>query len=264
MKQILHQNNFFIYTLILLPLFFTNILYVVASKHFEPIEIVELQSAGILPKGFFDVQTNLFTSGGVRMSFRLSPLKNINLGLSFGGTNIIGTGKVSFQNLPGVLLKFRPIDEKITFPAISFGFSTQGFGPYNYENKTFETFSEGIFAVASKSFTNFLGYFDTHLGINYSFEPRPKDRKINLFVGISQEMFNILQLNLEYNTTLADTINMKGKGLLNFSAAFWLTNNLCVGLILKDLTNNIKQRSNPERNLMLRYIGNFLPSKTSN
>lgn len=229
------------------------------AKATEPNEIVELPTAGILPKGTFTIQSNFFNNGGMRLRFLLSPFTNFTLGISYSGTNIIGSGEVNFQHLPGVQIKFRFFDERITFPALSIGLSTQGFGNYYKELERFQTYSPGIYLVASKGFKNFFGIFDVSLGINYSLEPKPNRRGINLYGGFSQFIFKYLQLNLEYNSTLDESNKdvMLHKGLLNFSTAFLLKPNVKIELILKDLLKNFRSNTGIERNILIQYSGEF-------
>ncbi len=225
----------------------------------EPIEIVELPTAGILPKGTFVIQSNFFSNGGMRIGFLLSPFSNFMLGISYSGTNIIGSGEVIFQHLPGVQIGFRFLDERINFPALSIGLSTQGFGYYKKDVERFQTYSPGFYLVASKGFKNLLGIFDISLGINYSLEPKPSRRGINLYGGFSQFILRYLKLNLEYNSNLDETTNdvMTRKGLLNFSTVFMLNPNVKIGLILKDLLGNLRSSSAIERNIVIQYSGEF-------
>ncbi len=225
----------------------------------EPIYIFELPTAGVLRKGEFSVESNFFKFGGLRLAFNLAPFKNFIFGASFGGTYLIGVSKIQFQKYPGILLKYRLIDEEMSFPAIALGVSTQGFGPFYGNENRFETFSPGVFLVGSKAFKNYLGTFDLHLGFNYSFEPKPRDRTISFYVGLCQTALNFIRLNLEYNANLDEGTNimLKNKGLLNFSIDFFLRYNIKFGISLKDLLGNLKNTTSPERNLFFQYTGNF-------
>lgn len=252
-----HQNNAII---ILLCLFLFAINSFSQTKtRFEPNLIVELQTAGCYGKGTYAIQFNSFTNGGVRFMLGISPFNNFVLGVSYSGTNIIGTGDATFQNLPGVILKFRFFDEKVSFPALSIGVNTQGYGRYFRESGRFETYSTGVFLVASKSFTNPIGPFDIHFGLNYSFEPKPKERTPNFYFGFSQEILQLLSLNLEYNATLEERNNqyLSKKGILNASLNFLLTKNITAGIIFKDLLVHLQGRTGIERNFVLHYVNYF-------
>ncbi|MCX7908832.1 MAG: YjbH domain-containing protein [Ignavibacteria bacterium] len=225
----------------------------------EPTKIVELQTAGVNSKGTFSVESWFFKSGGLRIELNFTPFSNFILGVSYGGTNLIGSSNATFQNLPGLLVKFRVVEEKINFPAFAVGISTQGFGPYYLQYHRFETLSPGIFFVGSKAFKNFLGICDLHLGLNYSLELKPKQRAINFYAGVGQKISNFLRFSFEYNSNLDEKSSelMRSKGLLNTSLYVYLSPNVQIGLIFKDLLTNIKSQNSPERNLELIYSGSF-------
>lgn len=228
----------------------------------EPLQIVELPTAGIVDKNRFAINSEFFHSGGVRFDFYVSFIKDFLFGFSFSGTKIVGSGKLSeidFQRFPGIFLKYRLFDEKIFFPAIAVGLSTQGFGEYSYDASRFDTYSPGLFTIGSKSFKNSLGFFTTHLGFNYSFEPKVKNRALNFYIGIQQEYKDILAINLEYNATRDEIPGeyLISKGLLNFMFQVYIYSNLTIGLIEKDLLLHFKDRTSTERKIFIQYIGNF-------
>lgn len=252
-------SNFIIYIICLLLIapFFPSL--ALASQFQEPTKIVELLSAGVFSKGTYAIESNFFKSNGLRLALDFAPFSNLNIGVSFGGTNIIGSSSITFQELPAVTIKFRFLDEKLNFPALAIGVSTQGFGPYYTGLKRFETFSPGVFLVGSKAFKNIIGIFDVHLGANYSFEPKPSARSVNFYLGMCQTMFDYFRVNIEYNANLDEHTKeiMKSKGLLNFSIDISLAQNVKFGLIFKDLLGNIQNQDKPERNISIGYTGRF-------
>jgi hypothetical protein len=254
----MNQQNRLILILLCLSLFPINS-FSQTKTRFEPNYIVELQTAGCYEKGTYAIQFNSFTNGGVRFTFGVSPFNNFVLGVSYGGSNIIGTGNTTFQSLPGVILKFRFLDEKISFPALAIGVNTQGYGHYYRDTERFETYSTGVFLVASKSFTNPIGFFDIHFGVNYSFEPKPKERTPNFYFGFSQEVLQLLSLNFEYNATLEEHTNryLSKKGIFSASLNFLLTKNITAGIIFKDLLVHLQGRTGIERNFVLHYVNYF-------
>ncbi|MGQ9820100.1 MAG: hypothetical protein ACUVQ1_09305 [Candidatus Kapaibacteriales bacterium] len=228
----------------------------------EPLQIVELPTAGLVAKSSFAINSEFFHSGGIRFDFFASVVKDLLLGFSFSGINIVGSGKLSdidFQRFPGVFIKYRLIDERILFPAIAIGLSTQGFGKYSSSARRFETYSPGIFLIGSKSFKNSLGFFTVHLGMNYSLEPAVTNRALNYYIGLEQEYQDILAINLEYNATRDEIPGeyLKSKGLLNFMFQVYVYNNFTVGLIYKDLLLHFRDRPSSERKIFIQYIGNF-------
>ena len=78
----------------------------------EPRYIVDLPTAGVLRPSVFALDFDFFQQGGVAMSVQAGALENFNLGVSFGGKEVIGSRKIIFQKFPGIFLKYRFLDEK--------------------------------------------------------------------------------------------------------------------------------------------------------
>lgn len=228
----------------------------------EPLQIVEMPTAGIDPKNSYIINAEFFHSGGIRFDFHSTLFKDLLIGISYSGIDIVGSSKLSdidFQGLPGIFLKYRLLDETISIPAIAIGLSTQGFGAFSSSSKRFETFSPGFFIICSKSFKNQLGFFSAHFGTNYSFEPLPKNRALNFFLGVQQEYKNAIALNIEYNATLDEIAGeyLKSKGLLNLSLQIYINDNFTIALIGKDLLLHFKNRTSIERKIFLQYKSSF-------
>lgn len=223
---------------------------------YETRYIVEMPTAGVIPKGTFSFVGEIFNNGGILGDFSVSPFENFNIGLSFSGIGIIGDETPKFQNLPGISVKFRIFNETTYFPAILIGVNTQGRGEWLSDLKRFETHSPGVFISSSKSFSWKLGYLAIHLGIGYSFE----DVKIpNLWLGIEQSLGSIFSLDIEYNANLDEEtgIVMKRKGLLNVSLRSSILKGLTLELKIKDLLENSKLRKGFLRIISLELIQSF-------
>src|SRR3989339_2152303 len=108
---------------------------------YESLYIVNMPTAGIVPKYSFSIYSNIFENSGLFAEINASPFSNFNMGLSFGGTNILGNGEVTWQSLPGVLIRIRIFDESLGFPAILIGFNSQGRGSYSADLKRFQNLS---------------------------------------------------------------------------------------------------------------------------
>ena len=132
-----------------------------ALEKFEPRYIVDAPTAGILENMSYCLDAKLVGSGGFLFDFTASFFKFMNLGLSYGGTGVIGAYPMNLQKYPGVHLKFRLFNEDTVFPAIAIGFNSQGKGTYFYDksennnsvNQRHQQLSPDFYLVASKSFT---------------------------------------------------------------------------------------------------------------
>ena len=225
---------------------------------YETRYIVDMPTAGVLPKSGFSVYSQFFTQGGMLIELAAAPFTNFNFGISYSGINIIGEGDIQFQKLPGVQIRWRLIDETKLFPAILIGLNTQGRGYFHKDYQRFQTLYPGIYGAVSKNFTWALGSLALHGGLNYSFENRDTKGIPDIWAGIEQSISSSTSINLEYNTNLdEDHKVMSTKGLLNASIRMSFIKGLTFELIFRDLFNNTKNISGFERWLGLEFINNF-------
>lgn len=231
-----------------------------SESKFEPRTIVDMPTAGVLSKGNYSINGNTFPNGGIALNFTAGIFTNFNLGLSFASNNIISNENLESQNLPGINLCYRIVDEKKEFPAITLGVNTQGKSRYLVDNKRFETLSPGLYLAVSKYFDSFIGNNSVHFGVNYSFEPVPTKRNINSYFGFEQTLGSSLSLNLEYNLLLNESDNLiykNGKGLFNSSIKYSFDNNLSIELQFRDLLRSNTQNLGINRIFAFEYIAKF-------
>jgi hypothetical protein len=220
-----------------------------------PIEsrfIVDMPTAGVLSKGSFAVNGLFFPGGGVMTEISAAPFTNFNMGVSFSGTNIIGSGEVLWQNLPGVSLRLRLLNEMDYLPAFLIGVSTQGRGIFYEDGKRFERLSPGLFLAFSKNYKYFAGSVAVHGGINYSFEPSPAQRAPNFYIGLEHSIGGPASLSIEFNPNIDDKNKdfYNQNGLLNISLRLSIISGLTIELQVRDLLEH-----NPEGNGFARFAG---------
>jgi hypothetical protein len=229
------------------------------KPQYESRYIVDMPTSGVVPKNDFALYTNFFTGGGLMMELTAAPFNDFNMGLSFSGSNIIGSGDPKWQNYPGIQIRWRMIDETLLFPAISLGVNTQGRGQYNTATKAFQVYSPGVYAAASKNFSWFLGTIAFHCGITYSFEPARKDRVPNLYLGIEQSLGKSASINFEYNFLTNQNMNksFSDRGLLNAALRWSITDGLTLELQARDLLVHQVSATGFMRSFGVEYIGKF-------
>lgn len=225
----------------------------------EPIRIVDMPTAGVIESGNYSVYGLAFPGGGLMTELSFGIFNNFNAGLSYGGINIVGSGKMSFQNYPAIHLKYRLINEISYFPAVVLGVDLQGREKYYNEFRRFRTMSPGIFFVMSKAFRWQYGLFSVHAGSNYSFEPPENQRKVNFYAGLEHSIFGIGSINFEYNNN-SDDLNktiMESNGLLNLGLKFILIRGLTLDFQLRDILENYTNSKGISRSLGLTFINRF-------
>ncbi len=220
--------------------------------------IVDLPTAGVLPKLHHAISTHIFPEGGLMIEWSLAPFQDFNVGIAFGGTGLIGNGAIEWQKAPGLHARYRILNETQSLPALLLGFSSQGRGKYDSDSERFATQSPGIYAALSKSF-EMLGRLDLHAGVNYSFEPSPDDRTANLYLGLNKSIGAIFSLAAEYNATFFDNYRemLDHRGLLNASARCALGKGFTLEFQVRDILSHFRDASNPTRTLTIEYSGSF-------
>ena len=226
---------------------------------YESQYIVNMPNAGVLPKSSFSFTSNIFENSGILMELNTSPFNSFNLGISYGGMNILSNREIVWQNLPGILIKLRIIDETLQFPAIVIGFNSQGRGSYIPELKRFQNQSPGFYFSVSKFYTWKIGAIGFHGGLNYSLEPSTSNRLPNFYGGIEQNIGNRGSVNIEYNATLDEKpgLVMDKKGLLNLSFRYAFTQNMTIEFQFIDILKNMKGNQGALRRLGIEYVDSF-------
>ena len=226
---------------------------------YEYRKLIDMPTAGILDKGNVALSSELLPNGTLLAKIEAGIFKNFNIGLSYGGSNIIGSGSPDWYPFPpGVNLRVRLMDETVIIPAIAIGFDTQGKGEYFKDQKRYSVKAPGLFAAASKNFS-LLGYLSLHGVINYSvLEDKDGDNFINLMLGAEKTIGSSFSLLAEYNFALNDNSTSyfgDGKGYLNLGIRWSIGNGVTVGFDLRDLLQNKKWHPTAaDRSLMIDFI----------
>ena len=225
----------------------------------EPRFLVDVPTAGMLDKGTFALDVDFYQEGGVLFGMSAGILERLSFGISYGGMRLIGAESPVMNDIPGVNLRIRIIEENMAFPAIVIGFDSQGKDGYIKGQDRYRIKSPGLFAVASKNYL-LLGYFSLHGGVNYSFERADGDRDINLFIGAEKTIGPIISVVAEYNFGLNDNSGSaigKGRGYVNAGLKVSIGNGLTLGVNMKDIIKNGRDISVANRTVRLEYARAF-------
>ncbi|MBI1806394.1 MAG: YjbH domain-containing protein [Ignavibacteria bacterium] len=222
----------------------------------EPRYLIDLPTAGIIPHGNLALDMDFYQLGGLLVCTSIGAFDRLLLGVSYGGTKIIGRDKPTWNSTPGFSVKLRVIEETIFLPAIAVGFDSQGKEAYLDELNRYTIKSVGFYVVASKNYRA-LGFLSLHGGVNYSLERADNDSDPNLFAGVEKTLGPILSVMAEYNLGANDSDHNargKGRGYFNAGVRMSVGNGLSLGLNLKDLLKNQQDVSVGSRTVVLEYV----------
>lgn len=229
------------------------------DANIEPRMLVDMPTAGMLPGSSFALGFDFYRDGGLLTGMSFGVMDRVMLGLSYGGTGLIGAGDVEMNELPGVHLRVRILEESASIPAVAVGFESQGRDGYLRDLDRYRVKSPGFFGVLSRNYS-WLGNLGLHLGVNYSMERGDEDRDVNFFAGADKTIGGVISLVAEYNLASNDSDGKaigKGRGYLNTGLRWSAGGGLTLGLNVKDILRNSRDGETVSRTLQLEYIRFF-------
>jgi len=224
----------------------------------EPRYLFNMPTAGVLSRGVYAVEGWFYSGGGSFASLSVGISDRVTFGVAYGGGNIIGNGSPDWNKLPGVMFRYRIIEETLSMPAITIGFESQGRENYLDAGDRFERKSPGFFAVATKNYA-FLGFITLHGGINYSLET-DDDEDPNFYVGIEKTIGSEVSVYSQYDFAINDnneTALGDGHGYLDLGVRWSLGKGMTLEFNLTNLTDNIKYLDSASRSVRLEFINKF-------
>jgi len=234
----------------------TLIILICSSTLFAKIQRLDLvtaPTAGILGHRQVLYRVDFSPYGGITGYLNIGLLDKMNLGISYGGDNIISYNEPDF--LPHLNFNFRArfLEETVTLPAIAVGFDNQGYLPY-YDGRFFYK-SPGFYAVASKNYGFLYGDLSFHLGGNYTLETTDKEGP-DFFAGFIY-IYEFFKLTLDYRAGLDDNLDTEKRGYLNGSVGFLLEDGVEFSLLFVDMMENKGKEISMGRMLRLNILKNF-------
>jgi hypothetical protein len=225
----------------------------------EPRYLVDVPTAGMLHKGNVALDVDFYQAGGVLVGVGVGVFDRLTLGLSYGGSRLIGSETPIMNEVPGFIVKVRLFEESIAFPALALGFDSQGRDGYIESLDRYVIKSPGLFVTLSKNYA-LLGFFSIHGGANYSLERADGDRDFNLFAGVEKTLGPTISLVAEYNVAMNDNsaeATGRGWGYLNAGARWSIGSGLTLALNLKDIIHNTEHVSVANRTVRLEWVKAF-------
>lgn len=235
-----------------------------AQGALEPTRLVDSPTAGLIDKGRFAIDLRLFPDGGVLTQINAGVMRRLSIGLSYGGVNVVGDDAIDWHPRVEVAVRYRVIEESTGLPAITAGYETQGYGPYEGDVR-YEVKSKGFFIAGSKNYISGFGQFGVHGGLNWSRERDDGDEDLSGWMGIDKTINEELAVVGEYDFAFNDndaTSLGSGRGYLNAGAYWSAVPNISIGFVFKNvLGNGNSDGSGPDpdlsRELSVRYSEEF-------
>jgi hypothetical protein len=229
--------------------------------------LVDTPTAGLLERGEMGFDTRIYGDGGVLFTFQVGVFRALNMGVSYGGTGIVGQGDVNWNRQPEVHLRYRLLNESFIWPALNIGYSGQGYGKRFEDRYQFK--ARGFYGVGSKNFLlagrSIIGF---HAGINYNTGEVDDDSGTNYWFGYHHALNQDLTLVLEYDCALQDRyvtqkhpdtsivtqLDRRDRGYLSGALRWTFAEKLSLIFHFKDLLGNQENLENFEREIRIQYV----------
>lgn len=225
----------------------------------EKLHLIDTPTAGTLPRGSFEIHLRMFGNGGLLSGVAVGLTPRFMIGLSYGGENIIGAGDINWNPNPGIQGRIRVIDETFATPAVTIGFDSQGYGPYNDEFNRYQIKSKGFFAAASKNYA-ILFNLGVHGGLNLSLENDDDDESLDFFLGADLSFNREFRFLFEYDPGRNDNNDKgfgTGDGFMNVGVQWTFSERLFVEFYLKNLLKNGPEGTDINRVFRIAYLEYF-------
>lgn len=225
-----------------------------------PRRMIDAPTAGTLRKGSFDTELRAFPNGGMLGILQIGLTDRWQIGISYGGSEVISSNDPSWNPRMQFLTKLQIISESISFPGVAVGFEDQGFGLWVDSLNRYQIKSKGFFVVGSKGYRGTSFTSSIHGGLSYSREDDDDD-DISFFFGADMVFDNNVGFVSEFDMALNDDRTPrslgKGRGYLNAGVRWMLLDRIFVEGVLKDLLQNRRDTDTFGRELRLLYFESF-------
>jgi hypothetical protein len=160
----------------------------------EFLELVDVPTAHTLPRAAYTLGLRMLPEGGVLAGLRIGVTPYLQVGVSYGAGNVVGSGEPDWNDRVEFEAKLRLAEEQQVIPALAFGYDSRGYGK-QMEDGGYEKASVGFYVVASKTLP-FSDYWQLHAGVSRTLEE--EHVKPDLFAGLTARLSQEFSVAAEY------------------------------------------------------------------
>lgn len=158
------------------------------------LELVDVPTAHTLPRGAYTLGLRMLPEGGVLAGLRIGVTPYLQVGVSYGAANIVGTGEPDWNDRVEFEAKLRLAEEQRVIPGLAAGYDSRGYGRQD-EDAGYEKASVGFYLSASKTLP-FSEYWQIHVGVSRTLEVHKV--RPDLFIGLSARLSEEFSVAAEY------------------------------------------------------------------
>lgn len=212
------------------------------NLRFRPLQrLIDCPSAGGPETKSYEFELTAFPDGGLLAGLAISPFQRFTLGVSYGGTGVIGYGAPEWNPQPGLKASFRIINESMAFPGAAVGFENQGRGYWDDKSARYQFIAKGFYAAIGKNFHMAgIGEFALHGGVSYNpadGAPKIPDYFAAFDLRVADQLGFIAEYSFGLNERDRPAFNAK-QGWLNAAFRWTFAERLAVDVVFRDLLVN--------------------------
>ncbi len=222
--------------------------------------IIDTPTAGMLPRGSFDLDFRTFIDGGLQGQLGIGLMSRFMVGLGYNASTVFSDRTPKWGPRIEFLMRLKLLEEGHGLPGFAIGYSSQGYGPFDDAYDRYQVKSPGFYMVASTNFKLYTYSAGFHAGANYSLE-NDRDDDPNAFAGFNADLGNDMLFLVEYDLAINDntrySVYGRGRGYLNIGLAWYITDGLSLELDLRNLLQNRTGGGTVDREARLVYVEFF-------
>jgi hypothetical protein len=224
-------------------------------------KLIDVPTAFNLDRAEIELGGKLYSADAMMGDVNIGIFKGFFIGISYGGSHIIGRDEPVWNGNPGVRAHFLMFKEDYYYPNLAIGFDSQGSGEWVKGADRYQMLSKGFYFVMSKNYFvsgGDLGTLGIHAGTNYCVTEE-NDENLNFFLGFDKSIVKTLNFILEYDFAINDDMICENEsvGFLNLGLRYTFNDILSLEIDFKDVLNNYAGSSNFGRELRLMYKTSF-------
>jgi hypothetical protein len=223
------------------------------EEHFE--RLVDVQSAHTLPRAEYSLGMRVVPNGGVLVGLRMGITPYLNVGLSYGAENVVGSGDPVWNDRAEFEVKLRLAEDGQfgPVPSIAVGYDSRGYGG-QLPGGGYEKPSQGLYVAASKTLP-FSEYWQAHAGVSRSLEL--EQAKPDFFVGLTARLSQEFSVILEYDLAAeADDRDSKA-GYMNAGLRWLFVGQFEIDLYFRNLTSATDTTEPSSRSIAFVFYDSF-------
>ncbi|MBN2566227.1 MAG: hypothetical protein JXB46_11005 [Candidatus Eisenbacteria bacterium] len=217
--------------------------------------LVDLQTAHTLPRAAYALGVRVGPDGSLTTVMAVGVASYLNVGVSYGAGNAIGSGEVDWDNEVEFEFKLRLAEEFDVVPGLAVGYDSRGYGT-QIGDGGYAKASEGIYVAAVKT-SPFSDYWQFHGGVSRTLELERAEP--DFFLGVTGRFSQEFSLVVEYS--LGEERDTEGgsdkTGFLNAGLRWVFSEQLELALLLRNIVGPSGSTERHSRALTLAYYDSF-------